>query len=69
MGQVTSYDVDLVSVKSVFETNKIDIVVHLATLYKKVDDSSSIENMIHTNVSFPTQLLRDRSSQWYKSIC
>ncbi len=57
MDQVTSYDIDLVPFKTVFETHKIDIVVHLATLYKKVDDSSSIENMIYSNVSFPAQLL------------
>ncbi|AEF53542.1 NAD-dependent epimerase/dehydratase family protein [Marinomonas posidonica] len=57
MDQVVSYDVDLVPVKNVFEAVKIDIIVHLATLYKKVDDSSSIEDMIDVNVSFPSQLL------------
>jgi nucleoside-diphosphate-sugar epimerase len=57
MDQVISYDVDVVPVKNVFEAVNIDIIVHLATLYKKVDDSSSIEDMIDVNVSFPSQLL------------
>ena len=37
--------------------NDINAVIHLATLYKKDDSGSSIEDMIKTNIEFPTKIL------------
>ena len=57
LGQFNSYDIDVESVSSVFESEKIDIVVHLATLYRKFDNGSEISEMLDANVTFPTEVL------------
>jgi len=57
LDQVISYDVDLVELELAFEEQEIDLVVHLATLYRKFEESTDIDGMLRTNVSFPSQLL------------
>jgi len=56
-GKYKSYNIDLVSVESIFNNNNIEIIIHLATLYKKFEEVSDISEMIDTNVSLPSQLL------------
>jgi len=52
-----SYDIDKVTLKSIFDREKIDVIIHLATNYKKFHKSEDVENMIDTNIKFPTILL------------
>ncbi|WP_040726090.1 NAD(P)-dependent oxidoreductase [Thiomicrorhabdus sp. Kp2] len=56
-GQYKSYDVDLQSILDVFDSEKIDVVIHLATLYRKFDNGHEVDEMIQSNVSFPLQLV------------
>ena len=51
------YDVDKVDLRKVFSENAIDLIVHLATLYKKFEEPEDIESMMLTNISFPSKLL------------
>jgi nucleoside-diphosphate-sugar epimerase len=57
LDQIESYDVDVVELERAFEEHKIDIVIHLATLYRKFEESTDIEEMVVNNISFPTRLL------------
>jgi nucleoside-diphosphate-sugar epimerase len=41
----------------VFESEKIDIVIHLATCYRKEHSDEDIENMIYSNITLPTKIL------------
>ena len=50
-------DIDVTPIESIFDLNRIDAIVHLATLYKKNDDISSIDDMLTANVSLPAKLL------------
>ena len=56
-GQVTFYDIDQVSINDVFCNHKIDVIVHMATLYKKYEESSDIYEMVNANITFPLELL------------
>lgn len=56
-GQYKSYNLDEVSLDNIFAEQKIDIVVHLATLYKKFDTVEDVAAMMDANVRFPTELL------------
>ncbi len=42
-----------------FQRKKIDAVIHLATLYKKEDDETSLEEMYRTNIEFPGKILNE----------
>jgi UDP-glucose 4-epimerase len=42
---------------TVFELQKIDIVIHLATCYKKEHSAEDIEHMIYANITLPTKIL------------
>lgn len=56
-GQYTSYNLEETALDVVFTEQKIDIVVHLATLYRKFDTVSDVVAMMDANVRFPTELL------------
>lgn len=51
------YDIDIIPLENIFQKNKIDAVIHVATYYKKYHDYNDIENMIFSNITFPTKLL------------
>lgn len=55
--KVVFYDTDVFDLSNIFETHHIDIVIHLATLYKKFEEPTDIKKMIVTNISFPSELL------------
>lgn len=57
LDKVHCYDVNFVSLESIFNENRIDGIVHLATYYVKSHESKDISDMIDSNVKFPTQLL------------
>lgn len=56
-GQYKSYNLDEVALDNIFAEQKIDIVVHLATLYRKFDTVADVAAMMDANVRFPTELL------------
>lgn len=55
--QVRMYDVDTQPVSEVFESEKIDVVIHMATLYRKFDNGNEVSEMLASNVTFPTEIL------------
>ncbi len=55
--RVKVYDVDIVPLNKIFSENSIDIIIHLATQYKKFDNGAEINEMIASNVTFPVELL------------
>lgn len=40
-----------------FESKKIDLVIHLATCYRKEHSDKDIENMAYANITLPTKIL------------
>ena len=56
-GQYKSFDADLRIISEVFEIEKIDVVIHMATLYRKFDNGNEISEMLASNVIFPTEIL------------
>ena len=57
MNKVVSYDVETTDIQSVFQEHEIEGVIHLATHYVKSHASDDIENMIDSNVKFPSLLV------------
>jgi len=57
--KVTSYDLDSVSVRKIFDEQSLDIVIHLATLYRKIDDGDDMPEMLQANVNFPIELVEN----------
>ncbi|MFA7091081.1 MAG: NAD(P)-dependent oxidoreductase [Arcobacteraceae bacterium] len=58
LDKVEVYNIDETSLEEIFKQhNTIEGIVHLATHYVKTHESCDIENMIDSNVKFPTQLL------------
>lgn len=55
--KLVSYDVDRVSIESIFKREKIDMVLHLATNYKKFHSSKDVEIIIDSNIKFPSLIL------------
>lgn len=51
------YYVDKLELESVFTNHNIYGIVHLATLYKKSHSSEDIDEMIYSNITFPTKLI------------
>lgn len=54
----TIFSDDFVTIENVLEYGKIKAIFHLATKYVKQDDYSHIEDLISSNVTFPTKLLQ-----------
>ncbi len=54
--QVSAFNVDEVAIEEAFKPKKIDVVVHLATLYRKFDNGSEVAPMVEANINFPIEL-------------
>ncbi len=54
---VVIYDVNMITLDKIFLDNDIDIIIHLATLYSKLDDNVDIKGMFEVNITLPSQLL------------
>jgi len=54
---VTTYDIDKVSIEEVFRKEKIDAIVNLAVSYKKYASFSDIDELVDVNIKFPVRLL------------
>lgn len=57
LSKVQSYDIDTDSIETVFASNKIDAVIHLATLYRKFNNGKEVAEMVSSNITFPIELL------------
>ena len=59
--EINFYNVDtdrIDIINDIFEDNKVDCVIHLATYYKKFTESpQEIENIIDSNITFPSLIL------------
>lgn len=53
---------------SVFESENIDIVIHLATCYRKQHNSEDIDKMMYANIILPTNLLELCAKYWVKKF-
>ena len=58
LNRVILYNIDKLPLDKVFETEKIDAVVNLATYYKKNNTFQDIEKLVDTNIKFPSQILQ-----------
>jgi nucleoside-diphosphate-sugar epimerase len=54
--QVKSYDIDKIDIETVFQADKIDVIIHLATDYGR-KNNNNIMKMLEPNVELPSQLL------------
>lgn len=54
--QIKRYDIDKMDIEKVFQDNRIDIIIHLATDYGRKNYNNLIE-MLEPNIKLPSQLL------------
>ncbi|MFC4701027.1 NAD-dependent epimerase/dehydratase family protein [Glaciecola siphonariae] len=66
--RVKNYVIGEQSIQSIFEANRIDLVVHLATCYRKATKSSDVADMVETNITFPLELLEVGVSNGLKAF-
>lgn len=52
------YNIDNTSISQIFDDNDYDAIIHLATSYGR-DEKTSLEEMIYTNITFPSLILRE----------
>jgi len=57
LDKIKYYDVDTVPLSKIFDENKIDLVIHCATNYKKNHNYEDIPSLIEDNITFPSQIL------------
>jgi UDP-glucose 4-epimerase len=55
--QYKSYDSDVQSIPEIFKQEGVDVVIHMATLYRKFDNDNEISEMLDSNVKFPAKIL------------
>ncbi|QAB15789.1 NAD-dependent epimerase/dehydratase family protein [Hydrogenovibrio thermophilus] len=67
-GQYKSYDVDVQSISKIFEHEIIDIVIHMATLYRKFDNGNEVSEMLASNVTFPAEIVEAASRKGIKGF-
>jgi len=60
------YDVEREDLNDVLRLERVDVVIHLATLYRKQHDARDIDQMVETNIAFPTRLLEAMANQEVK---
>lgn len=56
LSRVKSYDIDKMDIEEIFQENRIDVIIHLATDYGK-KNSNDVIQMLKVNVELPTKLL------------
>ena len=57
LSRLVCFDLDNVTLESVFEGPGFDVLIHLATLYNKGDFGVDLEEMRKVNIDFPRKLL------------
>jgi len=55
--QITSHNIDLVPIEEAFKQHPPDMVIHLATCYRKFHSQEDVEELMRTNVEFPSLIL------------
>lgn len=56
LNMVTAYDIDKTDLKKVFQSNKIDMILHSATNQAKIN--KNIASIVESNIYFPIRLLQ-----------
>lgn len=51
------YDIDKITLEEIFKQNEIDVIIHLATFYKKFHAFGDIDDMLNTNINFPVKII------------
>jgi nucleoside-diphosphate-sugar epimerase len=64
--KVTYYDIDKIDIKSVFKNNNIDVVIHTATNYGRVD--KELSSIVNTNVVFSLKILEESLNSKIKAF-
>ena len=57
MDKIKAYDVDKEDITKIVEKDKPEIIIHLATFYKKNHTFEDISSMISSNIEFPVKIL------------
>jgi len=57
LSSIKNYNLDEVNLDSIFNENKPDAIIHLATFYKKQHITQDIDSMISANITLPLKLL------------
>jgi UDP-glucose 4-epimerase len=55
--RVMHYNVDEHALELAFEQQRIDVVIHLATKYRKFDNVKEVPELINANITLPVQLI------------
>jgi nucleoside-diphosphate-sugar epimerase len=55
--KVKAYDIDKIKLEDIFKEQQIDGIVHLSTNYIKAHEYEDIDNLINSNITFPTKLV------------
>ena len=63
---IISFNTEETDLDTLFTTHKIDMILHLATSYKKTHASHDVEDMIYSNVTFPSLLCESAIKHWIK---
>jgi len=60
------YDAEREELNDVLRREKVNVVIHLATFYRKQHDARDIDHMVESNIAFPTRLLEAMINQKVK---
>ena len=63
LDKIRSYDADKTKIEKIFEENKIDCTIHLATHYKKVHSEDDVDKFIDTIIRFPALILQQMAKR------
>lgn len=66
--KIAVYNVEETPVEQMFEDHQVDSVVHLATMYRKIDDAQATAAMLDANIVFPAKLLEACKNRNVKSF-
>ena len=63
---ITVFNINEQNIEDIFRNNSIDIIIHLAAYYKKNHTPQDINEMIYSNINYPTLLCELSIKYWVK---
>jgi len=63
INKLKAFDIDKEDILDVIKKSKPDVIIHLATYYKKKHDYNDLPIMINSNIEFPMRLLEAMASE------
>ncbi|NYS59721.1 NAD-dependent epimerase/dehydratase family protein [Vreelandella salicampi] len=57
LNKIKTHNIDKERIEEIFKNNDINLIIHLATFYKKNDEINFFEDMIDVNIKLPSLLL------------